>query len=103
MPSFQEFSNALTKNGYKVPTKEQYTNFAGLLKTEDGIKSKREAAMFLANIIHETGGLQKIIEEICGSGCAKCLNAYTTGDDHVGSHYCGRGYLQLVIEYIFKN
>ena len=98
MPTFQEFTAAVTKNGYKAPTAEQYKNFANGLRTHGGITSKREAAMFLANIEQESAGLTRIIEDACGAGCAKCPPpAYTDSRDFAGARYCGRGYMQLVI------
>ena len=54
--------------------------------------------MFLAQIIHESGGLKYVIETACGSGCVKCPNDYLSpGLDSTGKRYCGRGYIQLVI------
>ena len=50
-PTFQEFSNALTQNGYPEPSTVKYTNFISGLSTQGGITTKREAAMFLAQII----------------------------------------------------
>ncbi len=49
-PSFREFSNALTFNKYPVPTREQYDNFVNGASTQGGIASKRELAMFLAQV-----------------------------------------------------
>ena len=97
-PTFTEFSNALTLNGYPAPTMLQYTNFIGGMTSQGGITTKREAAMFLAEIIHESGGLQLVIESACGAGCAKCPTSYASpGMDSPGKLYCGRGYIQLVI------
>ena len=53
--------------------------------------------MFLAQIIHESGGLVYKIEQACGSGCVKCPGQYVTADDYPNKRYCGRGYIQLVI------
>jgi hypothetical protein len=84
-PSFSEFSNALTFNKYPVPTKAQYDNFVNGASSQGGITSKRELAMFLAQvntikflynsqyffyndfllykIIHESGGLIYKVEQ----------------------------------------
>jgi len=102
VPTFQEFTAAVTKSGYRTPTLDQYKNFANGLRSQGGITTKREAAMFLANIEQESAGLTRIVEDACGSGCAKCPPpAYTTGGDFAGARYCGRGYIQLVKEFYF--
>ena len=49
-PSFEEFSNSLTFNKYPVPTKLQYDNFLNGATSQGGIASKRELAMFLAQV-----------------------------------------------------
>lgn len=98
--TYQEFSNALLYNGYRAPTYEQYRNFINGALSQ-GITSKRELAMFLAQIIHESGGLVFKIEQACGSGCVNCPGQYITNDDYPGKRYCGRGYIQLVkIKYL---
>ena len=97
-PTFQEFSDALTQNGYPAPTLVKYTNFVNGLSSQGGITTKREAAMFLAEIIHESGGLLLVIETACGIGCVSCPYDYLSpGFDSQGARYCGRGYIQLVI------
>jgi hypothetical protein len=102
VPTFQEFTAAVTKSGYRAPTLDQYKNFANGLRSQGGITTKREAAMFLANIEQESAGLTRIIEDACGPGCAKCPSpAYSTGGDFAGARYCGRGYIQLVKEFLF--
>ena len=97
VPSPQEFSSALTLNGFRAPSSEQYTNFINGVSLKGGMTSKREMAMFLAQIMHESGGLAVKIESMCGSGCFKCPGQYVTQDDYPGKRYCGRGYIQLVI------
>ncbi len=58
-----EFVNAVTSNGYSAPSDTQYNGFATGLKSGHGkFGNKTEAAMFLAHVIHETGGLQKKTE-----------------------------------------
>lgn len=84
-PSFTEFVNALTYNKYPVPTMDQYNNFITGAQAQGSIKTKRELAMFLAQIIHESGGLQHVIEEKCGSGCANCPYDYSDPKDFPGS------------------
>ena len=97
-PSKNEFSAALTRNGFPAPSNEQYTNFVNGISSQGGIATKREAAMFLAQILHESGGLLHKIEAACGNGCVKCPKSYVSpGKDYPGKRYCGRGYIQLVI------
>jgi len=96
VPTFQEFSSAVVKNGYKTPKITQYKNFINGLSSKGGINSKREAAMFLANILQESAGLTRIIEDRCGKGCFKCPADYKDRGDSAGVRYCGRGYIQLV-------
>ena len=97
-PSFQEFSNALTQNGFPAPSSTQYTNFVNGMSSQGGITTKREAAMFLAQIMHESGGLLLVIETACGIGCVNCPYDYLSpGLDYPGKRYCGRGYIQLVM------
>ena len=95
--TFEEFSKALTVNGYPAPSKQQYTNFVNGATTRGNITSKRELAMFLSQIIHESGGLIYKLEIACGTGCANCPGSYKTPQDYSGKNYCGRGYIQLVI------
>ncbi len=60
----EEFNLALTLNGYPTPTLNQWRNFAA--KAGLGrITSKRELAMFLAQTIHESGGLLFKTERGC--------------------------------------
>ena len=68
-------------------------SYTGFVNTGDTATRKREAAAFLANVDHETGGLV-YIEEIakapyCGGGCS-CA---------AGKQYYGRGPLQLSWNY----
>ena len=90
--SEKEFDNALVKNGYESPTKAQYKAFMSQLNTpvqyQHHITTKREAAMFLSQIIWESGGLTKKVEENPGK--------YKDKMDVPGREYYGRGYIQLV-------
>ncbi|XP_055350773.1 uncharacterized protein LOC129597315 [Paramacrobiotus metropolitanus] len=81
-----QFFKAVTSNGFPQPTDAQYDHF--VKGAPNGhITTKRELAMFLANIIHESGGLKKIKEE-------HPLPEY-------GKYY-GRGYIQLSWDYNYK-
>ena len=99
LPTFEEFTNALTLNDYPSPSLEKYQNFIQGASTMSDISSKTEMAMFLTHMLQESGGLQFKIEKRCGSHCTAtkaCLKDYKTGQDIPGKHYCGRGYIQLV-------
>ena len=120
--SFCEFKNALEFNNYPPPSEQQYKSFSSQMVSKGGIHTKREAAMFLAQVIHESGGLRFKSELACQvSGCPDSYQI-TTGMLYVeiknkknsiphdffslsnifkgvgipGKRYFGRGYMQLV-------
>ena len=90
-----EFSNTVTTSGYQAPTLAQYNAFSSQLPT-GGITTTIEACMFLANVIHETGGLL-LLRESCSSN--NCAGSYpcqgTCSNCPAGQYYYGRGYIQL--------
>ena len=95
--SQREFEAAVTKNGatsFVKPTDDQYNSFVSQLQTAGGITSKREAAMFLSQIIWESGGLKFKRELACVQ--TGCLGKYSTSLGVPGQNYYGRGYIQLV-------
>ena len=98
-PSKEEFVKALTDNHYDPPTDEQYRAFVKGLDSST-FSNKREVAMFLAQIMHESGGL-KFKEEIrcMHNGCP---GEYETGEGVPGKRYFGRGYIQLTWSYNYK-
>lgn len=49
-----EFNTSVTSNGYPAPREEIYDNFA----ENTGNFSRDEAAMLIAQLIHESGGFQ---------------------------------------------
>lgn len=61
-------------------------------KTNAKFKDKEMAAMFLAQLAHESGGFQ-YIEEIACSKPGSCAGKYGTGAP--GKSYHGRGFIQL--------
>ena len=86
----KEFQDALTLNEYRKPSNAQYRNF--IQRTPNSrIKDKRELAMFLANIMHESGGL-KYTEEL---GPPPPGRYPYPALDRPGKTYHGRGYIQL--------
>lgn len=91
MISYQQFSNAVTRNDFPKPSQAQYNGYMRALDYAD-IYNKREAAMFLAQLIHESGGLQ-FKEELAYKDA--CSDPYSTSPDRPGKRYYGRGYIQL--------
>jgi predicted chitinase len=92
--NFGQFSNAVTSNGYPGPSSAQYNAFIrGLPKGQ--ITTTQEAAMALANFLHESDGLRAKREYACANG-NNCPGSYRTpGCDAPGQYYFGRGYIQL--------
>ncbi|KAJ1655754.1 hypothetical protein IWQ61_004554 [Dispira simplex] len=88
--SEEEFQNAVRAAGGS-PTAEQYKAFADGV-SKNSFSSKREVAMFLANVLHESGGLQYKAEIRC-QGNGGCPGEY--GSPPGGPMYYGRGYIQL--------
>lgn len=100
IPSKEEFIKAFISNRYKAPTDEQYDAFVKGIDAST-FSSKREVAMFLAQIMHESGGLRVKAEERCvESGCP---GEYETWEDVSGRRYYGRGYIQLTWSYNYKS
>nr|ALV66651.1 putative endochitinase 2 [Spalangia endius] len=87
--SENEFNSAVTACGYSRPGREVYRHFAN----ETTSFSRGELAMFLAQLIHESGGFQ-YKEEIAYAG-NNHHNAYVDNVGLPGKTYHGRGYIQL--------
>ncbi|KAJ1774952.1 hypothetical protein LPJ62_006992 [Coemansia sp. RSA 2167] len=66
------------------------------------IASAREAAMFLANILWESDGLQAKEEYDCQDLPDWCAQNYKTPEDAPGKTYWGRGYIQLTWHYNYE-
>ena len=98
--SRKEFINAVMSNGFRRPRYNQYINFISRASPDGAIATKRELAMFLAQIMWESGGLIYLSELACMlNGCA---GSYETADDYPGQRYYGRGYIQLSWAYNYK-
>jgi chitinase len=98
--SSTQFINALVSNGYQRPRDDQYSNFISRAAPDGAITTKRELAMFLSQILWESGGLIYLAEIIClQNGCA---GSYQTADDYAGQRYYGRGYIQLTWSYNYR-
>jgi hypothetical protein len=95
-----EFIYALLLNNFPAPRQDQYTNFLNFLRlSSDKIQSKREAAMFLAHVIHETSGLRFLREQACIQ--TGCTGQYISRMGRLNRSYYGRGYIQLVFKFYF--
>lgn len=94
-----EFDASVTSCGYPKTSDDKYNAFSdGLAKST--IKTKREAAMLLAQILHESKGLSKTAEELCQTNLAACNSAYPSLKGGLpGKSYYGRGYIQLTWDY----
>lgn len=99
VPSKEEFINAVTQNGFPTPSDAQYESFAKGVDSKT-FSSKKEVAMFLAQLIHESIGLTAKSELRCaGNGCP---GEYSSAGDPPDKHYYGRGYIQLSWSYNYK-
>lgn len=82
------------------PTEAQYKAFINNAGPKGGITSKTELAMFLAEILWESGGLIYKSEVACKEN--NCAGTYSTPNDVPGKYYFGRGYMQLTWEYNYS-
>ncbi|OMH82721.1 Chitinase 4 [Zancudomyces culisetae] len=87
-----KFVKAVMGSGYPTPTDSQCNAFLSGLQTGE-ISSAREAAMFLAQIMHESDGLKAKSEYRCAT--EDCTADYAAPGDYPGKAYYGRGYIQL--------
>ena len=58
--TFSEFRKAVTDNVYPTPSREQYDTIMSMARTAGNITTKQELAMFLAQVLWESAGLQVI-------------------------------------------
>lgn len=107
--TFNQFSTAVTSNGYPVPSQEQFQNLVSRANNGN-IGTKLELAMFLAQLLHESGGLVYKSEIGCPQQskcsqyqpatwdpqtCGRNLNSPCRKAGATGEKYYGRGYMQL--------
>jgi chitinase len=76
-----------------TPTDAQYNAFINNAASKGGIESKTELAMFLAEIMWESGGLVYKAELACKDN--NCAGSYQDSTGISGKYYYGRGYIQL--------
>ncbi|OQV16395.1 putative Acidic endochitinase SP2 [Hypsibius exemplaris] len=91
-----ELTAALTSSGFPAPSDEQYKNIVTRCEKSGKITTKRELAMFLANVFQESDGLRAKKEYNPPAG------AYQAPGGAPGKRYYGRGYLQLSWVYNYK-
>nr|ALV66657.1 putative endochitinase [Muscidifurax raptorellus] len=84
-----QFNRAVTSCGAPPPADDVYHHFAEATKDF----SKEELAMFLAQLIHESGGFQFREEIACRE--THCPGQYVDNVGLPGKHYYGRGFIQL--------
>lgn len=87
--TWDQFSSGLTDNRFPAPSEEQYERFVNTLEYA-GITEEREAAMFLAHLIHETGGFRFL-----GDVPPEDADDYKSPIDVPGQRYYARGYIQI--------
>ena len=99
--SFDQFARAVTSiNGYPTPSQTQYESFNNNYASAGGISSNRELAMFLSEILWESGGLIYTSEIACQGN--NCPDSYRSPGDDPNLFYYGRGYIQLSWSYNYK-
>ncbi|CAL8128788.1 unnamed protein product [Orchesella dallaii] len=90
--TFNQFKEALTKNGFKVPNQDQFNNFNRYALPLGGILDAEEAAMALAHIIHESDGLVRKREENKKGTMGITFTSMCRFPDQ---YYRGKGYIKL--------
>ncbi|OXA50750.1 chitinase 5 [Folsomia candida] len=95
-----EFNSAVTKSGYPKPSEDQYNSFAAELRGNWKLHSKDLLAMFFANVLHESRGLQSKREENPPHDYNTVQAWFQQVDKELQKQYpqnkyFGRGYLQL--------
>ncbi|RWS26331.1 hypothetical protein B4U80_05562 [Leptotrombidium deliense] len=98
--NFQEFQKAVVDCGYDTPTQVQYKALISQATSKGAITSKRELAMFLAQILWESGGLKYKKEIACEA--TGCPGVYDSSVGVPGKNYYGRGYIQLTHSFNYK-
>ncbi|WP_411139594.1 chitinase [Streptomyces sp. x-80] len=76
--------------------------YPGFATTGSETTKKREAAAFLANVSHETGGLKYIVEQDTSNYSHYCDKSQSYGCPAGESAYYGRGPLQLSWNFNYK-
>jgi chitodextrinase/predicted chitinase len=77
-------------------------SFPAFAKTGSGAVREREAAAFLANTSHETGGLRQLVEAATSNYANYCDMSQSYGCPAGQGAYYGRGPIQLSWNYNYK-
>lgn len=119
--SYSQFTQAFTSNGYPAPTLKQYRQCMYRRARTGRITTKRELAMFLAQVMHESAGLEYKTEWGCPTDphcqnyqypswesylCGPSLDQACRNYPYAGQFYYGRGYMQLswtLVRYIWES
>ena len=99
--TYSQFSQALQSCGFPTPSDSLYESFVGRAASDGAITSRRELAMFLAEILHESGGLIYKREIRCISD--GCPSDYRSPGDDPRLFYYGRGFIQLTWSYNYRS
>ena len=99
--TYDQFVNAVTSCGFPSPSTSLYSSFVGRAPGDGGITTVRELAMFLAEILHESGGLIYKREIRCLND--NCPNDYRSPGDDPNLFYFGRGFIQLTWSYNYRS
>src|SRR5258708_21044733 len=76
--------------------------YPAFTNTGDEATKKREAAAFLANVSHETGGLRLVVEQNPANYSHYCDRSQPYGCPAGASAYYGRGPVQLSWNFNYK-
>ncbi|KAG0418750.1 Endochitinase EP3 [Dictyocoela roeselum] len=82
----------LEKHNFDVPPEELQTITT---KVSENFDNEQEAAMFMAQLMHESGGFMHTEEIACKDNPSSCAAQYDDGTGVPGKSYHGRGYIQL--------
>lgn len=99
--TYNQFKNAVIACGYGAPSDSLYQAFVTQAPSAGGITTRRELAMFLAQILHESGGLVYKSELRCQID--NCNSEYRSYGDDPNLFYYGRGFIQLTWSYNYRS
>lgn len=97
-----KFNKAVVAAGADQPTNTQCAGFLASI-LNGGFTTARELAMFLANVLHESGRLRYKEERKCHKNPKSCDKSYHASCDAPGKTYWGRGYMQLSWCYNYRD